>query len=447
MTDGLGRRIVGLRRRAGLSQAGLAEAAHITSAYVAMLERGHRSRPSDAVLRSLAAVLDTTVGWLVTGRDGEAHPHEVDQRFGEVALRNGDAAAARERFAAAYEDAVALGDGYVPEQREAQYGMARADWTLGRINEAIAGFEALLRADDLPSSVRRVKVQTWLCRAYTHAGDLSRAIELGEDALREVGSLDSAVFDDGVVLLASTLVEAYYQRGDLTRAQQLIDATVVAAEAAGSLEARGAACWSAATVAEARGEVRAAIQYADRALALYGELGRAFDVAALRGNAAAYSLRLPDTDLDAAEALLRESIDGLAAAAHTGPADLAEIEKELARCLLLSGRVDKAVDIARAALDRVPSAPLERARVLAVLAAALLASGREEEALAAYQDAALALEAWGAGRQAAPVWSELADVLSAMGRESDAKAALRRMGTALGVPAVPVRPRPTTAPT
>src|SRR6185503_19976982 len=98
----------------------------------------------------------------LTGRDGEAHPHEVDQRFGEDALRNGDAAAARDRFVAAHEDAIALGDGYVPEQYEALYGIARADWSLGRIDEAIAGFEALLDARDLPSSVSRVTLRTWL---------------------------------------------------------------------------------------------------------------------------------------------------------------------------------------------------------------------------------------------------------------------------------------------
>jgi transcriptional regulator with XRE-family HTH domain len=441
MAGGIGRRVLELRQRKGLSQAKLAAAAHITAAYVTLLEQGRR-RPREAVLRNLAAALDTSVTYLLTGRDGNVHAHEVDLRFAEVALQTGDPTTARERFAAAYEDAVALGDGYLSEQYEARYGLARADWTLGRASEAIGTFEALLIAHDLPSSVSRVALQTWLCRAYTQGGDLNRAIEIGESALAEVGPLDRPAMpiSDGVIELASTLVDAYNERGDLLRAQVLIDAAVVAAEASGSMAARGAAYWNAAVVAESRGESRAAMRLADRAIALLGELGHEFEVAALRGNRATYSLRLPDTDLTAAERELRESINGMAGVTHS-PSDLAWMEKELARCQLLAGRVVEAVNTARAALERVPAAPLERARVLSVLAAALLAQGNEDEALTAYRDAAESLESYGARRQAAPVWQELAAVLTAMGRDRDANAALMRMGAALGVPPVPISPR------
>ncbi|MFL6137586.1 MAG: helix-turn-helix domain-containing protein [Frankiaceae bacterium] len=442
MADGIGGRVVALRQRKGLSQAALAEAAYITAPYVALIERGKRRRPRESVLRSLAGALDTTVDYLVTGRDGQVHAHEVDLRFGEVAFRNGDPATARERFVAAYEDAAALGDGYVPEQREAQYGIARADWSLGRQGDAIAGFEALLDAHDLPSSVSRVALQTWLCRAYAFAGDLGRAIDLGENALAAVGPVTGprAHVTEGLAELVSTLVWAYTERGDLTRAQQLIDSLVVAVEASGSMSARGAAYWNAAIVAEAQGEFRAAIKLADRAIALYGEIGNDFAIAALRINVAGYMLRLPGVDLAAAEAHLRESMGGLIESGHSNPTNVAMAEKELARCLLLAGRVDEAVDTARAALERVPAAPLERARVLAVLAAASFADGREDEAVACYEDAAAALTAYGAGRQAGPVWGELAAVLTTMERDKEAVAALWRMAAALGVSAAPIRP-------
>ena len=441
MTDGLGRRVLALRRRNGMSQAALAAAAHITPGYVALLEQGRR-RPREAVLRSLAAQLGTTVDYLVTGRDGQVHAHEIDLRFGEVALRNGEAATARERFAAAHADALALGDGYAAEQYEALYGIARADWTIGRQREAITGFEALLAAQDLPTSIDPVSLQTWLCRGYAYVGDLGRAIDLGETALAAVGPLTGpqAHVTEGLAELVSTLVWAYTERGDLTRAQQLIDSLVVAVEGSGSLPARGAAYWNAAIVAEAHGEFRAAIRLADRALALYGEIGHAFAVAALRANIASWTLRLPDVDFGAAERQLRESIDSLIEAVTVSPTDLAMAERELARCLLLAGRVGEAVDTARAALARVPAAPLERARVLAVLAAALLAQGAEDEAVACYEDAAAALTAYGAGRQAGPVWCELATVLAAMGRDKEALAVLWRMAAALGVTAAPIRP-------
>jgi transcriptional regulator with XRE-family HTH domain len=440
MTQELGQRVTSLRRRKGMTQAELGQAVGVTASFLSLVETGRR-RPGAEVAQALAEQFGTTVEYLLTGRVGEVRTVEVDLRFGEVALRSGDPATARDRFAAAHEQVVALGDAYTPEQYEARYGLARADWALGRHRDAIAGFEALSALPDLPSSIDRFTLQVWLCRAYTHVGDLGRAIDLGEAALVAVGPLadPGAVIGDKLVELASTLVAAYHERGDLTRAQMLIDSVVVAAEASGSMLARGAAYWNAAQVAEQRGKVRAALRYAERAAALYGELGHAFAVAALRGNAATYALRLPDRDLAAAEEQLRDSIDGMAEAGGSS-ADLACMEKEMARCQLLAGRVTDAVDTARAALDRVASAPLERARVLAVLAAALLAVGSADEALTAYEDAAVALESCGAGRQAALVWRELAAILKAMGRESDTIRAFERTVAALDVPAAPIRP-------
>jgi transcriptional regulator with XRE-family HTH domain len=439
MADELGRRVTNLRLRKGMSQAELAAAVGISPSFMSLIAKGER-RPSPKVMRALAERLGTTVDYLLTG-EGDIQIVELDLRFAEVALRSGDPASARERFVAARLQTLAMGDAYAAEQYEALYGIARADAKLGRLRDAIVGFEALLAARELPSSVDRMTVRIWLCRTYAHVGDLGRAIDLGEKALADVGPLDAAdtVVSDELVELASTLVDAYRERGDLTRASVLIESLVVGAEASQSMRARGAAYWNAAVVAEACGRMRAARQHAERALALYGELEHAFACAALRGNAAAYTIRAPDADLQWADAQLRQSIAELVAVGAS-PEDVAAMEVELARCCLLAGRVTEAIDVARAALERVPSVPLERARVLAVLAATLLEAGHADEALTAYEDAAEALEACGARRQAAPVWHELAAVLKAMGRESDANVALERTVAALGGQAVPIRP-------
>jgi tetratricopeptide (TPR) repeat protein len=173
---------------------------------------------------------------------------------------------------------------------------------------------------------------------------------------------------------------------------------------------------------------------------MFGEVGNAWAVANMRGNAAGFAIRLPGADFALAEAQLRQALDEMAEAAAS-PADLAGIQRELARCHLLAGHIEDAVDAARAALQRVESgAPLERARVQAVLAEALLAAGDETAALAAYVDSAEALEQVGARRQAAPVWRELASVLKAMGRINEAYTAMERLATAMGVPEVPIRP-------
>jgi transcriptional regulator with XRE-family HTH domain len=439
MTDGLGKRVHDLRRGKGMSQAELALAAHITPAYLSYVEQGKR-RPRAAVIRALAEQLGTTVEYLTTGRGGEGGGVELDLRFAELALRSGDPAAARERFAAVYREAAARGDVYAPEQYEALYGLARADEALGHLGDAIRAFETLLLARDLPSTVNRTSLRIWLCRAYTHSGDLNRAIELGEAVLADVAAPYGEFVSDQITALTSTLVLAYVERGDLTRAQLLIDSAVMAAEASGSMPARAAAYWNAAVVAESRGESRVALRFAERALALYGEIGDAWAAAHMKGNVAALTIRLPGADLVAAERQLLQSLREMADAAAS-QADLAEMERELARCYLLAGQVDEAVEVASRALGRVESgAPLELARVKAVLAAALLAAGAECEAVAAYEDAADTLTRAGAGRQAAPVWRELAAVLKAMGRESHAIVALERMADAMGVPDVPVRP-------
>ncbi|MFL6138436.1 MAG: helix-turn-helix domain-containing protein [Frankiaceae bacterium] len=439
MAAGIGERVIELRRQRGWTQSELVEGLPLSASYLSLIEAGRR-RPRPAIIQALAARLGTSVEHLTTGRGPETGVLELELRFAELALKAGDPASARTRFAVVHEQAAGRGEPCDAERHEALFGLARADEALGHLEDAIRAFEQLLAAPDLPSSVNRTTVMVGLCRACMQAGDLGRAIDLGERALGEIGVAFGEFVSEEVTELTSTLVLAYYERGDLSRAKMLVDSIVLAGESNGSMRARAAAYWNAAFVAEGRGELRAARQYAERSLALYGELGHAFAAAALRGNVAAYAIRTPGADLEWADAELCRSLDQLAEI-DASPADIAAMELELARCRLLAGRIDDAVEIARAALARVEDgAPLERARVQAVLAAALAATGETEEALVGYADAAVALEQVGARRQAATVWRDVAAGLEAMGRTRDALAALERMATALGVPASPVRP-------
>src|SRR4051794_33304425 len=174
MTDELGQRLIDLRRRKGMTQAELGSAVGISPSYLSLLEQGKR-RPSAQVAQALAAGLGTTVEQLVSGCGREARTIEGDLRFAELALSVGDAVSARRRYAAAHEQAAALGTACTAEQYEALHGLARADEALGDLDAAVTGFERLLAARDLPTSVSRLSVQVALCRAYTQLGDLGRA--------------------------------------------------------------------------------------------------------------------------------------------------------------------------------------------------------------------------------------------------------------------------------
>ena len=66
-------------------------------------------------------------------------------------------------------------------------------------------------------------MSVWLIMAYSECGDLSRAVDIGERALEAMARLDPAEDVSAQVELLSTVAGCYLERGDLTRAQMLID--------------------------------------------------------------------------------------------------------------------------------------------------------------------------------------------------------------------------------
>jgi transcriptional regulator with XRE-family HTH domain len=95
----VGERIGELRRLKGLSQRQLARLAGVDNGYLSRIERGLRE-PGDSILNSLASALGCTVDHLTSGKPWLGHPRTMDLElnFAELALRSGDAAAARTRY-------------------------------------------------------------------------------------------------------------------------------------------------------------------------------------------------------------------------------------------------------------------------------------------------------------------------------------------------------------
>lgn len=432
----LGQRVRHERTKLRMSQTQLAAHTGLSGSYLSLIEAGRRSA-SPAALERIATALHCAVDYLRTGRGGSADSDlEMDLRFAEVALRAGDPEAARERFAKAGDAAREL---CLPDiEFEARWGLARATEALGFLEPAITEYESLSRQERLPGSLDRTVILTALCRAYRECGDLARAVEVGESALaatHEGGS--SAPLTDAVIALASTLVGCYFERGDLTRARLLAVATLAHAEENGSPQARAAALWNAGLVSEARGDLRTARTYIERALGLYSETDNARATALLRVASAWIVLREAEPDVSAAERLLGTALSDLPVVGSV--LDVAYAETELARCHLLRRDWRGAIALADGVITRISQVGprIETARAQLVVADAHLVGGDLDAAAASYAQAATALRASGAQRQAASAWRELAESLARLGRTAEALDAYRAAADSAGVVAPP----------
>ena len=200
--------------------------------------------------------------------------------------------------------------------------------------------------------------------------------------------------------------------------------------------ARASALWTAGLVAEARGDIRSATRYLDRALALYSESDNARSISFLKVAVAYVMLRAPEPDLPEAERLLVAAVGDLEVEGSS--VDIAYAETELARCRLLEGNAPAAIEFAEAAIDRLGFHPrLERAQALIVIGKARLSQGDSDGAIASYRLAAEDLRNAEADRQAASAWRELAEALARLDRTDEALEAYRLAADAAGLSRAP----------
>jgi transcriptional regulator with XRE-family HTH domain len=425
VTETVGQRLVRLRQERRLTQAQLAEAVGLSHSYVSLIEADKRT-PTRRVLQRLAESLGCTVDRLLTGRGDEKEVLELELGFAELALRSGDAVAARSRYADVLERARAAA---LPEiAAPALYGLSMARETLGDLPAAIRGFQQLADDPDLPSTVHRVTVLMMLCRTSMAIGDMTRAVQVGELALHEHRASGQPMTESFIELVV-TLVGCYYERGDVSRAQVLIDGAVSAAERLGSPVARASAYWNAALVAEGEGDLSRARKLIDRALAIYGELDNAWALAMLRSHRGRLLLCEERPSLVEARPLLEKA---LAELEHVGtPGDASEAEADLARCHLLAGELAEAVEVAQSAVERAQhGSVLASAKARIALGDALTAVGDVNAAVVAYRTAAEELDAIGASRRAAAAWRQVALALTRLGRVDEA---YEELADAIGV--------------
>lgn len=433
-TSSLGARVKALRQARGLTQADVA-GTDLSVAYISRIESGQR-RPERATLELIASRLATTVDYLLTGvgRD-EAEDLRLSIRYADLALQSGEPNEAESRFRDVLSS---LGDRRLEHiADEAAWGHARALEALGRLKDAAAAFEHL--RERTKDEQLRLQATVAVSRCYREAGDLMRAVEVGEDARVRLIDLGLLGTTDGIKLVV-TLAAAYYERGDVTRALILVEDALRDAEALNSPAARAAAYWNASSLLSKRDRLPEALQLAERALALLSEGEDERNLARLRVEYGGLLLRGASPDAGRARDVLSRAEVALEQGDGT-PVDRAYCHEMLGRALLLLGQPDAAEEQAAKALRLLGDEPrLETASIFALRGQAALAADDSRSAKRHYRHAAALLTTTGAGRAASGLWAELGAALEAVGDTAGARDAYRAGMACLGIVPTPAPP-------
>jgi transcriptional regulator with XRE-family HTH domain len=421
----LGQRLRSTRVARGLTQEAVA-GTEISGAYVSRIEAGQR-RPEPRVAQLLADRLGTTVEYLVSGIEPQyAEEVRLALRYAELALNSGEAQDAELQVRKLLIDSAReLG----PLRREAEWVHARSLEALGRLDAAASLLEEIVtdrtHALWLPAVIA-------LCRCYRDAGDLSRSIDVGEQALRHSEALGLDGTEDAI-RLAVSLVGAYFERGDEMYALQLCRSTIAAAEKLESTTARASAYWNASIVASRRGELDEAIRLADRALTLLSDTDDLRSLARLRQQLGLLLLRQTPPDPAQAERHVRKARQDLASS-DGSVVDIARCDVVLARGQLSSGDLDAAEALARQAQDQLAGqGPFVEAEAEAILGTVAHHRGDRDAAGAHYRAAVVALTLVGADRSAAALWFELGALLDEVGDAASARDAYRSAASSFGL--------------
>jgi transcriptional regulator with XRE-family HTH domain len=404
---GLGARLREMRQRKGMSQEDLAGDA-LTAGYVSLIEAGKRN-PTARTVGYLADRLGCTPLFLGEGIDPEADQEEQLQlAYAELALANGEAAEAETTFARLSRSARSSAT-----RDKARWGVARALEAMGRLEQAIAAYERLVETHGDIDGEAVLTTVIALARCYREVGDFAHSIGLAENAMARTARLGLSG-SDLEVQLACTLAAAYAERGDLARAAYLAQQTIDRAERAGTPRARGSAYWEASVIAHESGRNPEALEFADRALGLFGENNDDRNLARLHTAYATFLLGAGEPSVESARVHLNRAHDALR---DSGSAvDLAYCETEMAKAHLLAGEAPQAVEVAREALTRLHGGErVERLRCQAVLLHALAAAGEADEARQLMAGLVGELELIGTGRHVAVLWREVGDAAKTAG--------------------------------
>ena len=230
-----------------------------------------------------------------------------------------------------------------------------------------------LVAED-PDAPETTRVAIALSRCYRESGDFSRAIETGQRCLDSLQALHLDGSDDAIQL-AVTVAAAHFTRGDVAHAVRLCRPRDRSGRAAGHAGRMASAYWNASIMESERGDSRAAVVLAERALQLLDSAESNRNLGRLRNELGVFQLRLDPPDIEGALANLEAAAQQLDWSSAS-PIDRGRNALALAKAKLMTGSPAEAYDDAEAVLTELrDTAPLLAISALIVMGQASFERG------------------------------------------------------------------------
>ena len=425
-----GKRLRQLRRARSLTQGDLA-GDDVTIGYVSRIESGQR-RPDARLVRLFAERLDVSVDALVIGVDDAASATRLAEAEVRWALQTGDAAGGLD-LANGLLNGATDGD----EAVRARLLYAEALEASGHLQDAIVELAAVVSATD---GVIQAEAATSLCRCYREAGELQRAITVGQTELARLVELGLGE-SDWSVRLTVTVAAAYFEQGDTNHAVRLCREACDRADSTGSVRARASAYWNASIMESRRGATESAVSLAELALDMLRLDESARDYARLQIQLGIMLIRLDPPRLEEASEALHAARAQLIKD-NGAAADLANCDVALARVSMMAGDTAAATTAAHRAIDSLHGeAPIALTEALVVLGELAAGAGDLAQARGYIEQAVAALTAAGSDRAAAQLWFDLAARLQALGQTEAALEAYRSASVAAGLLPTVMSPR------
>ena len=402
----LGQRLRAKRLEVGLSQRELSFPG-CTAAYISRIEAGARV-PSLQLLREFGRRLGVSAEFLATG-EAEAPLRPLDEADLMLRLGNKEEAERLFRDAATSPDAVM--------QARGESGLGVLAYEEGRLEEAV----------ELLQSARQTAGSRWrefaggpemLVRALALTGRLEEAIATSEAMLRDTPEEETIARERAQVLLANALID----NGSFGRAGEVLAAALTTDVSAADPLRLAQLLWSQSRLHSVRGEHELAASYAHRALAVI-ELTEHVSYAARARQVMAYI----ENERGEPERALEILDAGWPDIVRTNDAHLSVAYRiERARALIQLGRAEEAGEVAIEVLAATEGLGLvDSARAFSTLASVLAETGEEEHALRAFESAAEQLEQVGSPL-VSDVYTSWSELLDRMGRRDEAYSVLRR---------------------